>query len=795
MVMLRILARRLGRTIRSTRGPFLAITAVIAIGVLVYIAMNSAYNWLEGSQQSFYQDYDFADYYFHVVRAPQEVIRRIEAVPGVARASGRIQKDLPILKPDGSRATGRLTGYNLPMEGEVNRICLLSGRLFEKYPHGGGLEALVDPQYAAANGLAPGDKITVVAEGRQVFITVVGTATGPEFVYPMKDAAAWIPEPERFGIVMLPQNQLQQILGLSGQINQVLIKMTPGADEAEAAAEIGEILRPYGVLADYPRKQQLSHAVLQGEMDQLRATSRTLPAIFLGIAAAVQWVMLGRLVKSQRQQIGVMKALGYSNWQVLFYYTSYALAVALAGGILGIILGLFSASAIFRTYALYFNLPPAAGGLDYATAGYALLISLGVGMASGMAASRGVLAVRPAESMRPSPPLRVRKTLLENWRWAWGLLSAAWKMSLRSIGRQRMRFVMVVTGVIFAVSLLIVAFFMNDAIDYMLEEHFYKEQKYDFLVRFSSPLSAGELLYLSRLSGVQKAEPLLEIPAAVYFGGRKEEHLLVGLQPGTEMKEIADAAGEPAAIPEEGVLLNKRLADKLGIKIGDNIEVETRLGIGPARRAYLKVVGFTQKLVGAESYLSLSEANWLLGERDAASGAMLRVDPGQAEAVEKELNAMTGVHMVLSREKELNNFLQYLDTALYFTAVMAAFAVVLGFAIIYNAALVNFSERRRELALLRVMGYTVRETASVMWRETILQALLGVALGLPAGRLLTAAYLQAVESDLYSFPAVIYPDTYFLAAAGGIFFTAAAQLLAARGIKRLDLAEILRSQD
>ncbi|MBO8170181.1 MAG: ABC transporter permease [Thermoanaerobacteraceae bacterium] len=790
-----VLARKILRTIWSTRGPFLAVVAVVVIGVSVYISMTTAFYNLNRSKEVFYRENNFADYYFHVVKAPQEIIKQIEAIPGVIKATGRIQKYLPVIQESNKRATARLISYPLPMENEVNRLTLLSGRLFEKYPQNGNIEILVDPQFARANNLAPNDTVTVVAEGKRVSLTVVGTGTSPEFVYPMKDAASLMPEPDSFGIIMIPHNQAQQILNLPGQINQVVLRLAPGIDTEELAEQVKKILEPYGNLADYAREKQLSHAVLQAELDGLKTTSKILPLIFFVIAAAIQFIMLGRMVKKQRLQIGVLKALGYSNRQIIIHYTGYALVVSIMGALLGTLLGLYFASIISKAYAQFFNLPEAISGVNIQAILYGFILSMSVGIVAGLTAFRKIVSISPAESMRPEPPKSSRKILLENLPWLWNKLSPSWKMSLRTAGRNRVRFGITMVGVVFAVGLLIIAFFADDSINYMLKKHFHQEQRYDYLIRFTSPLKEHELLNITRLKGVLKAEPFLEIPVKVHFKGRTEEDLLVGLPLNVTLKKLHSEKDYPLQLPENGLLINKQTADKLGIRVGDIVEVETLLGIGPSRRACLKVVGINQQVIGGGSYIALDQANRVLKEKQLISGAMLKVDPGKAGQIEEELNKMTGISSVISRQKELNNFHQNLDSLIYFTAIMIIFAVVLGFAIVYNALVISFSERQRELASLRVMGFTAKEVSGLLLKENLLQSSLGLVIGLPFGFVMAREYVRAISNDIYTLPVVIYPKTYILSALGGILFMMVAHLVAAKGIKKMNPADILKDRE
>jgi putative ABC transport system permease protein len=789
-----VLLKKLLRTVWNTRGQFLAVTAVVAVGITVYISMTTSYYNLNRSRDDFYHENNFADYYFHVVRAPEQVTRQIESLPGVAAVTGRIQKDVPLVREGHKKATARITSYPVPLEG-INSIQLLSGRIFEKYPQGGGVEVLVDSRYFAANGLSFNDTVDIVSEGKKIPLTVVGTATGPEFTYAMKDASTIIPDPETFGLVMMPLAQAQEILNLPGEINQVIIKLAPGADQEKVAGQVKALLEPYGNLSSYPLKNQLSHAALQGELDGLKASSRFMPVIFLGIAAAIQMVMLGRMIRGHRLQIGIMKALGYNNRQIITHYTTYALSTSLLGALLGTVAGIGLASAMSSIYADFFNLPGAIGGINTSAVVNGFLLSLSVGAMAGLSASRGVVKVNPADSMRPEPPKNAGSIFLERLPRIWRLLDSTWKMSLRTALRNRGRFALVLVGVTFSVGMLVISMFSNDSIDYMIKKQFYLDQRYDYLVRFASPVKESDLLEIERLEGVIRAEPVFELPVKVHFGGKTQEDALQGLAPDTTLKRLEGPDGRALGVPPAGVLISERTAKKLGLREGDQVEVETLLGTGPSRRARLTVAGINRQLVGGGSYVSLEQANLVLQERHLVSGVMLKADPGRSGALEEKLDDMNGVSSISSRQKELDNFNKNMEAMVYSIAIMIIFSVVLGFAIVYNSSVISFAERKRELASLRVLGFTNSEVSGLLLKENLLQSLLGVAAGLPFGRLMGQGYVKAVSSDLFTMPVVIYPMTYLWSAVGGVFFITVAHLLAVRSVKKLDLVDVLKNRD
>lgn len=789
-----ILTRKLLRTIQATRGQFVALVMIVTLGVVLYIGMSTAYYNLNRSQQQFYHDNRFADYTFQVVKAPESIITRVEAVPGVVKVTGRIQKDIPIIKEGNERATGRLTGYPLPMDDEINRLYLLSGRQLEEAASD-KVGILVDPQYAQANRLAPGQDIKIIANGNKVALAVSGTATSPEFVYTMKDAGSLFPEPERFGILMISQTQAQQILGMPGQINQLLVDLIPGANEERIKGQIEEILMPYGNIASYPRKDQSSHVLLQAELDGIKIVASSLPFMFFLVAAGIQFVILTRLIRSQRLPIGVMKALGYNDRRIMWHYTGYGLLVSLAAVTLGIGLGVGFATILNNLYAQFFNLPQITGGFDTRVIINSFLITCLVGIASGLLASRSVISINPAEAMRSQPPTSGRRVPLESWPWLWRRLDSSWKMSLRSIIRNRARFAVTVVGIVSSVILLVFACFTSDATDFLMNQNFKQINRYDYLVRFTEPIKYSGIMDWNRWDEVQRMEPMLELPVKFRIGGQIQDEMVVGMAPSSQLKRIYDKYGQERQVPEEGILMCKRVADKLGLAVGDTVTVETTLGIGPSYNSHLTIVGMYEPMTGTGSYVSLNTANRIVGEPETITAVLLKLDAAEMKSVEGRLQEMSMVNSVTSPARERETFEQLMGTMIASIGIMILFAGLLGLAIIYNSSVMTFNERQRELASLRVLGYSRREVASLLRKETWIQAILGIALGLPAGKAAGAAYMASASTELYSLPAIIYPRTYIIAAGAAIVFIWMGQQLSIRKVNQLDMVEVLKNRD
>lgn len=788
------LFKKLLRNIRQGKGQFLAVVAVVTIGIMVYVSMSSTYNNLTKAQEDFYRQANFADYYFMVVKAPHQVVKEVENIKGVKRATGRITLDLSILKEDNKRATARIVTYSLPMDNELNRLLLEEGRMFSERGTGSGIEIMTNPGFKDANEINWGDSIAVIYEGKPVYLTVVGTANSPEFVYPVKDITDIIPDHKNFGIFMLPQYEAGQVFNYEGQINQLLVEFTPDAEFDQVIENIKELLKPYGLLTSYPRDDQLSHAMLQAEFDSIRSLITTLPVIFLLIAAGIQFVILRRMVRHQRGQIGVLKALGYSNRHIIFHYTSYALLVGFLGALLGSLTGWMLSGLLTDYFLLYFNMPSSSSGFNLQAIINGFLLSMGVGGVAGWSASRQVAKIQPAESMRREAPKMGRKSIVEEWPYIWRKLGTDWKISLRNISRNRGRFALTTIGITLAVSLLVISYFMNDAVDYMMKSIFH-DQKYDLLIRVSTPVKEGELSSIESIDGVLKVEPFLEIPIRINYKGKSEEDILIAYHQDMTLKRIADESGRELKIPSEGILLSHTQANKLGVSVGEEVEIETLLSNGPTHIKTIKVAGINHQMIGSANYADLTVANRLLEEKSLISGAMLKNEVGKTPLVEEKLNEMLNISSISSREKELANFESNLDALVYTVTLMVLFAMILGLAIVYNASLISFVEREKELAVLKVIGFSNKELAGILGKENLLQSLIGIAVGLPLGKYMAVAFFNSLDTDLYSFPVIIYPFTYVLSALSAVVFIIIAHRLAIRGIKRIDLVEALKNVD
>ncbi|MHB9119409.1 MAG: ABC transporter permease [Burkholderiales bacterium] len=782
--------RKLWRDLWLLRGQALAIALVILSGVATFVMSLSTLDSLRQTRSDFYTDYRFAQVFSSLKRAPQSLAARLTEIPGVAQAETRVVVPARLeIAGFSEPVTAQLISYPDRGEPSLNRLYLRAGRFIEP---GRDDEALVGEAFAAAHRLRPGDTLYAVIHGRRKALTVVGTVLSPEFVYQIAPGA-FFPDFERYGILWLGRTALAAASGMEKSFNDVSLTLNPGASEAEAIARLDDLLRPYGGLGAYGREDQLSHRFLSEEFRQLEQMARIFPVIFLGVAAFLLNVVSSRLVATQREQIAVIKAFGYSDWQVGLHYLKLVLAIVLIGALAGLGCGVWLGKLLSGLYMEFYRFP----FLEYTLAPGVALSAVAASMAAAALGTLGSVrqAVRlpPAQAMRPDAPARYRASLLERAglkRW----LGQGDRMILRHLERRPAKALLSIAGLALACAILMVGRFQEDAIDYMINVQFGLSQRDDLSVSLVDPTSRSALYELQSLPGVVRGEAFRTVPATLVHGHRHYRTAIQGLEPGGEMQRLLDTDLRRVEVPKEGVVLTDYLGKLLGLRVGDKVTVEVREGSRPVRD--VTVVGLVSQFLGVSAYMNREALNRLMGEGDAVSGINLAVDAARRQDIVRRLNAMPRVAGIVIRKDAVRNFYDTMgETLLIFTFINTLLAATIAFGVVYNTARIGLSERSRELASLRVLGYTRGEIAYLLLGELALLTLAAIPLGFVFGHGLCAYIASHLQTDLYRVPLVLEPRTYAFAAVVVLASTALSALMVRGRLDRLDLIGVLKTKE
>lgn len=784
---MRALRRKLLRDCWHHRGPLAAIAAVVACGIALFVALRSMHGFLRHARDDWYRQARFADVFASMPRAPGRVVREVAALPGVTAVEGRVVTDVLVDVPGmGEPATGRLVSLPHAVT-RINSVRLTAGR-WPDDPR--GREIVASQAFATANALAPGDSLGAIVNGQWRTLRIVGVGISPEYVYEIGGGAIF-PDSRRFGVLWMPHEPLASLMGLTGAANDLAIAVRPGERVPDLIARIDEILRPYGGLGAYPRAEQVSDQFLSGEIDETQVTSLMLPAIFLGVTAFLIHTVLLRLVGTQRAQVATLKAFGYSNTDVGWHYLQLAMVPVGVGSLAGGLGGVWLAARIGEMYVRFFQFPPTPFSPDGAVLATAVAIGVASGVVGALGGVRRSTALAPAEAMQPEAPARFAPGWIERI----GVHeSPALAMITRNLGRRPVKSALSVFGLSLAGGLVITALGAFDMIEFMKELQFHVTDRSDATVTFARARPLGALEELRHLPGVMAVEGLRLAPVRLHAGQRRYRTVVQALPATPQLRRLVDLDARVHALPARGWLVSRPLADSLGVQAGAVVEVE--LLEGERRRTQVRIEGVVDDMLGVSAYGTLDDLTMRSGGVAAVSGAAVRLDPRQEAAFLTAVKRLPLVAAVGMRSATLDAFDRTIAESFAITlTVTLGFACVIAFGIVYNSARVALSERGRELASLRILGFTRREVSGMLLGE---QGVLLV-LALPVAVLVARGFLRLMmlrsESSLFRLPLVLSSTSILLGGLAVLVAAALTGLLVVRRIHTLDLVGVLKTRE
>lgn len=784
------LDRKLIRDFRRLWAQSLAIALVLAAGVAILMTTFGMYQALEASRAAYYERSRFADVFAQARRVPRTLMPEILAIPGVYAAEGRVS-GIAVLDLPGRDRTALGQVLSLPADGapRLNQPILRQGRWPDPASDG---EVAVNQPFAVANGFAPGDRFTANLNGRKRALTITGTFLSPEFIYTL-GPGAMMPDNEGYGILYLPERLAAATFGMEGAFDSLSVKLAAGANAEEVIDRLDNLLEPYGGLGAHDRARQQSHAFVDAELKQLRSMSVILPPIFFGITAFLVNMVIGRIVFLERAEIGLLKAIGYSNARVATHYLLLAALVAVAGVALGWAVGSWLTRALAALYAQFFDFPY----LIYhaSPAAYAVSGLLALAAASGGALQGALRAARmaPAVAMQPPAPPVFRRgytdRVLEALR-----LSQPMLMVLRNLMRWPVRTALTALGLSLAVAILVSSSFFNDALDEMLEVAFRQGNRQDAMLLLARDSPEAALEEVRRLPGVLQAEGQLAVAAELSHGHRTKLVPIEARRPGADLSRVVGIDGRPVDVPAGGLMLAEGLAQALDLRPGDMVEV--RFLSGRRETVSLPVTGVVRQYIGLGAYMDFETLNRVFRQAPRISVAVVDLDEGQTAAFHraaKDLPGLAGTVLLTETRAAFRDTIRENVTIMTTIYLIVAGLITLGVA--YNSARIQLSERARELASLRILGFTRAEVSLVLMGETLAVALLAQPLGWLIGAGIALAASKGFESDLYRIPLVLKPATFAYASLAVLAAALMAALLVRRRLDRLDLVRALKTRE
>ena len=785
---MRALDRKLLRDLARMKVQALAIALVVAAGASLFLTMFTAYRSLATSQHRFYTEQRFADVWSSLARAPRSVEREIAAIPGVAAVDARIVAPAIVDVPGLADPASALVVSIPPAAGHaVNDLYLRRGRHVEA-GHAG--EILISEGFAEANRLSLGSTLAVVIEGRGVTLRIVGVALSPEHVMPISPSG--LQDDRRFAIAWMDEDQLEAFVGKRGAFDNVALRLASGADEGAVIRALDRVLAPYGGQGAYGRSSQPSHTMLEEHLLPLRTLAMVIPTIFLLVAAFLVNVVLSRVIATQREQIGMLKAFGYTNARIAPHYLEMVLVVVVVGVILALPVGAWLGRGLARFMAEFFKFPALVYRLDLDVAATAAAIAIGAVTAGAFGALRRVFALPPIVAMSPEVPT-FRGGLFDRLGLT-PLFSTASRIVLRNLLRRPVRSGLASTGMAFAVAVVVLGGGSGDAMTRSKDVWFQYEQRQDVSIQLAHARAAGTVLDFLSLPGVLRVEPYRVVPARVIVGRSRLDVTLVGLTPNATMRHVVDSFFREIPPPRTGFVMTRWLADHLGLQRGDLVAIEIRENAH--RVVAARLVDVVDEPLFKDLYFDLGALGRLLGEPETYTGANLAIDPLRERELFAALKRLPVAASADLRRAALVNYSAMSDPVRGFIQdIEIVFAIIIAFGVVYNTARIALAERGRELATLRVLGFTRGEVSAILLGEVGTLALPAIPLGCLVGRLLVGVVVRAMSGERMHPPVVVSPGTYALAIVVFLIAATASALVVRRGADRLDLLATLKARE
>jgi putative ABC transport system permease protein len=786
---MRMLDRKLLRDLRRIWAQALAIALVMASGVATYVLASGAYHSLDETRAAYYLRYRFADVFAQVRRAPKSIAEQIATIPGVAAAEPRITH-LSLLDVEGLAEPASGMAVSIPdlHDPRLNLPHLREGRLPERARTD---EVTINEAFAKAHRMQIGSTFKALLNGKKRELKVVGVALSPEFIYALGPGDL-MPDDRRFAILWMSEKALAALFDLDGAFNAVSLKLLPGASEVEVIKELDDLLARYGGTGAYGRKDQLSHAFLDAELRQLDALRRVMPPIFLLVSAFLINITLARMIALEREQIGLLKALGYGPLPIAAHYVKIVLAITTVGILIGSVVGAWLGKGLTRLYAEFFHFPFLIFRHDADVYATAALVSILAAVVGALKAVSDVLALAPAVAMQPPAPTRYRQLFLGRLVRS-TVFSQLTIMALRHIARWPFRAAATALGISFGVALLVTALLSFDSVELMIDVAFFRTERQQATLNFTDEKHGRALQVVQRLPGVLRAEPYRSVSVRLRNGYLARKLSIVGKPREMDLSRVLDLDFKPVKLPESGLVVGERVAEILQLRRGDVVEVEILEGRRGVRQ--VPVADVIKSYFGLAVFMDIDALDTLVyGAR--LTGVHISYDALLQDDLFTAIKSTPGIGSIALQRHALTRFRETIAQNInYSVTIYVTLATIIAFGVVYNSARIQLSENARELASLRVLGFTRGEVSRVLLTELALLTLAAIPLGWVIGYGFGWLLIQAFSSDLYRVPFVIEQATYAKASLVVLVATAASALIVRRRIDRLDLIAVLKTRD
>lgn len=765
--MANVLHKKLMRDMRRSGMQFIALVLLCVLGTFLFAGIDGISRMADTTNKQYFKENNLSDFWVTLPGADRQALADIRAVSGVEAACARFSLDMETTLPGEPRLN--VTAYDGAMT--INIPIIKEGKALEVNDRRG---CLMQAGFAEANNIRVGDSVTLRYGGVDYVLTVRGICYSPEFISVSDDFA---PNPLEYGYVLANANAFDGL-----PLTQIVMTLSPGADSAAVRQAIVRA-QPLAFILDH--QSHRSTAAAEDNVTMFRALSIVFPVAAFAVAAMIVMTTLTRMIENQRMQIGTFRALGYSNGAIQRHYLCYAVFPSLLGSVLGTVIGHLTLPPLIWVLLIgqneypYRLLPPVSVPAWMMTA-LSVVMAIGICLITYRKAARETTA----DLLRPKPPKAGKRIFLEYIKPLWRRMSFNNKMVMRNLLRSKSRTLMSCVGLMCCSGLLMASIGIQNSVVSTVENHYGGTLRYDLRVRLSD--KAGDsAAYRSRLEA-ERVESVMERSASLTCGGNSRTVLLSVLEDDQQLKRLGRNETW-VAMPDGEIAMTDILADTLKAKQGDRVVM---LLPGDDETISLTIGAIVYNNFSQGVYMNRS--TWEALRKGSFTPTSLEVR-GPTEACRAQLENMDEVSKIDTIQQQTRQAMVSLNTVSSIFVLLMFIALAMAFIICYNMGLINFAERTREYATLKVLGYHQREIRHLILRENALIAVAAVAAAIVPGLMLTNMILRVCETDSVRYVCQVPLLTVLLSSVVTFAFSVLIQLLLMIKVRSIVMVEALKS--
>lgn len=776
------LNKRVIRKIKESKLQYLAIMVVMMVGILIYVAFNMGIYNFENSVNTYYKKNNLADISAEIVKISKGNIKSLKKIEGIKNVEGRIKLDVP-LKVKNSDEKVIVRVISQPKKNEINKLYELKGDSSKL----GKEEIFVIEQFVEGRNIKVGEILHPQIDGKIYDMEVKAEVSSPEYIYLMKDNQSMLPNFKKFGVIYVSEDFASDAFGFGDSYNELLFDVKEGYNLEKVKNKVEKVLDKYGTKKVLTKEDQLSHRIVSEEIKGGKQSSAVLPLIFLVVSAIVLTVMINRLVKEDRTNIGVLKSMGYTDIQVLIHYSKFAVFIGLFGSLMGVLLGVLVSKSFTNMYLLYYKVHYVTINYYYGYLISAILLSIFFSVGAGILGAKDTLKIVPAESMRKKPPKKGKRVLLEGTK-LWKKLNFTKKMVWRNLMRNKKRVIFIALGVSVTLLVVVVPIYLVGTVPEMFNHQFGELQRMDYSIDFSRLTSNESVNIIDKKIDSTLIEPKLEYPFEIESKWKSKIVSIIGLKKDTRMYYFEDSNGNPINTKKNFVFISENLANILDVHIGDEIKIKNYI---PGKKDInVKIDKIIKQNLGTNIYMDIELMQDKLVEKTAINGVYINSN----REIKSKLDKVKYISEVSSLEELSSGFEEFMKITAASISAMLFFGFLLGFAIMYNTTIMTINSRLLEFSSLRILGMSKGEIIGVILKENFIITIIGIIIGIPLSKYASEGIASTFSTDLYSFGGTVKLWAYIAGILATIIFILIAQLAAYQRIRKLNFIEALKER-